>query len=88
MTNWIFNFIVAGSFLTLVETPLETQGTFWLLSGIAVAGFVWLWAYMPETRGKTLGEINQMFEELAGVRSSFYRQSLGSDAGLFTVNSG
>jgi len=65
MTNWISNFVVSGTFLTLVHTPLQTQGTFWLLGVIAFSGFCWLFYRMPETKGKTLAEITSMFEALA-----------------------
>ncbi len=68
MTNWITNFAVAGTFLTLTQSPLRAGGTFWLFGAIAMCGLAWTGGYMPETKGKTLGEISAMFHNLAGRR--------------------
>mmetsp|Transcript_7685 Transcript_7685/g.18754 ORF Transcript_7685/g.18754 Transcript_7685/m.18754 type:complete len:606 (+) Transcript_7685:181-1998(+) len=94
MTNWISNFIVSGTFLTLVQSPIKTQGTFWILGGISLLGFVWLYYRMPETKGKTLGGITAMFENLAmGVPLHEASQNLGhgersqSPEQIFTINS-
>eukprot|EP00928_Gymnodinium_smaydae_P039509 TRINITY_DN26986_c0_g1_i1.p1 TRINITY_DN26986_c0_g1~~TRINITY_DN26986_c0_g1_i1.p1 ORF type:complete len:467 (+),score=58.75 TRINITY_DN26986_c0_g1_i1:232-1632(+) len=69
-TNWIANFLVAATFLDLVrvlstdrECPsMHPDGAFWLYGLIAFVGFFWLFIYMPETRGKTLEEIDKLFD--------------------------
>lgn len=68
--NWVSNFVVAGTFLDLVsalstnsDCPIDhPDGAFWLYAGVAIVGFIFLAWMMPETKGKTLEEIEQLFE--------------------------
>ncbi len=55
-TNWSFNLIVALSFLTLTQI-IGKPATFWLYGVVSIGA--WLFAYLlvPETRGRTLEEI-------------------------------
>eukprot|EP00301_Raphidiophrys_heterophryoidea_P022894 c6937_g1_i1.p1 GENE.c6937_g1_i1~~c6937_g1_i1.p1 ORF type:complete len:535 (+),score=144.68 c6937_g1_i1:46-1605(+) len=59
--NWISNFVVAGTFLSLTKA-IGTGETFWLFGVIAVAGWVSLFFIMPETFGLSLEQIETMFE--------------------------
>ncbi len=54
--NWSANLLVALSFLTLTQVLGKTS-TFWLYAVVAIGS--WLFAYylVPETRGKTLEQI-------------------------------
>ncbi|XP_060083407.1 proton myo-inositol cotransporter-like [Ylistrum balloti] len=61
-TNWIFNLVVSMSFLTLTET-LTKYGTYWLFVGIVFLGLVFMFFTVPETRGKHLEEVEELFEE-------------------------
>ncbi len=58
--NWASNFVVSFTFLTLVEV-LGPSMTFWVYALLAVAS--WLFAYylVPETKGRTLEEIEHSF---------------------------
>jgi sugar porter (SP) family MFS transporter len=58
LVNWAANLIVALSFLTLVG-GIGKAPTFWLYGGITV--LAWLFAYfqVPETKGKTLEQIEE-----------------------------
>jgi sugar porter (SP) family MFS transporter len=73
-SNWLFNFIVAKTFLTLtrVLTIPGTEitgadgthspnpaGAFWLFAFIGILGLVFTYFYMPETKGHTLEEIEE-----------------------------
>ncbi|KAL3853168.1 hypothetical protein ACJMK2_016733 [Sinanodonta woodiana] len=60
MTNWVFNLIVSLTFLTLTE-KLTKYGTFWLFCGISLLGFIWLFFVLPETKNKTLEEVEELF---------------------------
>ena len=56
VTNWALNLAVAVSFLTLVGV-LGHAGTFWLYGVIAICAWVFFYLLVPETRGKTLEQI-------------------------------
>jgi sugar porter (SP) family MFS transporter len=56
MTNWAMNLAVAVTFLTLVAA-LGRAETFWLYGVIAVAAWVFCYRLVPETKGKTLEQI-------------------------------
>ncbi|XP_078678196.1 proton myo-inositol cotransporter-like isoform X2 [Branchiostoma floridae x Branchiostoma belcheri] len=60
-TNWIFNLLVSMTFLTLTET-LTRPGTFFMYSGLALLGVIFIWAFLPETKGRRLEDIQAMFE--------------------------
>ena len=51
--NWITNAVVSQTFLTLVQ-HMGGSGTFWLYAVIALAGAVWVYFALPETKGKTM----------------------------------
>ena len=56
VTNWAMNLAVAVTFLTLVGV-LGRAGTFWLYGAIAVAAWVFFYLPVPETKGKSLEQI-------------------------------
>ncbi|HVB39308.1 MAG TPA: sugar porter family MFS transporter [Terriglobales bacterium] len=56
VTNWVFNLLVAVTFLTLVGV-LGHAGTFWLYGVIAIGAWVFFYRLAPETKGKTLEQI-------------------------------
>jgi len=57
-TNWAFNLLVSITFLTLVEL-LGPSWTFWLYGVLAVASWLFSYYLVPETKGRTLEEIEQ-----------------------------
>ncbi len=58
MANWGFNLIVALTFLVLLQA-LGASYTFWLYSIVSVASFLFAYRFVPETKGRTLEEINE-----------------------------
>eukprot|EP01047_Picozoa_sp_COSAG01_P082254 COSAG01_NODE_16719_length_1211_cov_1.500899_2_plen_74_part_00 len=58
--NWSSNLLVAATFLDLVEW-LTPQGAFWTYAVIGALGWAWLYVFLPETAGKSLEEIEQLF---------------------------
>ena len=56
VANWGANLLVAVTFLTLTQV-LGRAGTFWLYAVVALAAWVFAFRLVPETKGKTLEEI-------------------------------
>lgn len=57
-----------GSFLLVILFPvlndaLGTHGTFWLFAGICLLGFLYIFKNLPETKGRTLEEVEGLFME-------------------------
>ena len=58
VTNWALNLVVAVTFLTLVGV-LGHAGTFWLYGVIAIGAWVFFYRLVPETKGKSLEQIEE-----------------------------
>jgi len=54
--NWSVNLIVALTFLTLTQV-LGNAATFWLYGIVSVGAWLFAFFLVPETKGKTLEEI-------------------------------
>jgi SP family galactose:H+ symporter-like MFS transporter len=54
--NWVTNLAVAVTFLSLVKI-LGHAGTFWLYGATGVAAWIFFYRLAPETKGKTLEQI-------------------------------
>jgi MFS transporter, SP family, galactose:H+ symporter len=54
--NWGSNLLVSLTFLTLMQA-LGASRTFWLYGVLAVAGWIFSYYLVPETKGRTLEEI-------------------------------
>lgn len=61
--NWFFTVTVTLLYPPLKNAMGETSDVFFLFAGICVGAVVWIWAYIPETRGKSLEEIETMLKE-------------------------
>ncbi len=55
---WIACFILTFTFPPL-NRALGAAGTFWLYGAICFAGFVFVWLCVPETKGKTLEQLEK-----------------------------
>jgi SP family galactose:H+ symporter-like MFS transporter len=56
VVNWVTNLAVAVTFLSLVKV-LGHAGTFWLYAVTGVAAWIFFYRLAPETKGKTLEQI-------------------------------
>jgi SP family myo-inositol transporter-like MFS transporter 13 len=62
-TNWISNLAVASTFLSISSpSVLTAYGAFWMYSSVTVLGCIWLYFYLPETKGLALEEIERLFQ--------------------------
>ena len=64
-THWGLDLVIASTTLTLI-TSLGESGLFATFAVIGVAGFVFLYRLMPETRGKSLEQIDAELQARAG----------------------
>ena len=55
---WIACFLLTFTF-PILNKKLGAAGAFWIYAGICVAGFVFIKAFLPETKGKTLEQIEK-----------------------------
>ncbi|MFW6103641.1 MAG: sugar porter family MFS transporter [Bacteroidota bacterium] len=55
---WGASFMLAYTF-PLLNSSMGTHGTFWIYSGITLAGFIFIKLRLPETKGKSLEEIER-----------------------------
>ncbi|HRZ87639.1 MAG TPA: sugar porter family MFS transporter, partial [bacterium] len=67
VANWLFNMLVAATFLTLIE-KLGKAGTFWFFGIMSVICIAFSWRYVPETKGRTLEEIEAHLKKNTGMR--------------------
>lgn len=55
---WIACFLVTFTF-PLLNSAVGLTGTFWLFAGVCFAGFLFVLKFVPETKGKSLEEIEK-----------------------------
>lgn len=66
VTHWSLNFIISISVLTLIQT-ITPSGLFWVFAAFGLLGFTYLYRYLPETRGRTLEDIEQKLRQRGSV---------------------
>ena len=68
--NWGAAFLVSEFFLTLIEA-IGASFTFWLFALFCLLGWLWIYRRVPETKGRSLEQIEQMWadSEVAKTRS-------------------
>ncbi len=90
--NWISNFVVSATFLTMTSpsTGFTIYGAFWIYSSLAFFGCLWLYAAVPETKGLSMGEIQTLFEREGGIYTLPFRKgnSMHSSTGFEPLPSG
>ncbi len=58
LSNWVFNGIIAFTFLKLVNA-LTPSGAFWLYALLGILSIIWGYHFIPETKGVTLEQIEE-----------------------------
>ena len=62
LAHWGFNAIIAFTFLKLVNT-FGVDITFWMYGLVCIGGLWWGYYYIPETKGKSLEEIESAWRD-------------------------
>ena len=62
--NWGSAFLVSQFFLSLVD-GIGSAITFWLFASLSVVGWIWVYFYVPETKGQSLEQIQQLWKGVA-----------------------
>ncbi|XP_078107628.1 solute carrier family 2, facilitated glucose transporter member 8 [Sander vitreus] len=65
LTNWSMAFIVTKTFQEMMIL-LTSAGTFWLFASMCVLNVIFTMAFIPETKGKTLEQIEATFRGTSG----------------------
>jgi sugar porter (SP) family MFS transporter len=66
--NWGMGFVVSLTFLSLLQA-LGTSGSFWLYAGLCAVTVVFAARFIPETRGRSLEDIEVDLHQRAAVRA-------------------
>ncbi|SEW51845.1 MFS transporter, sugar porter (SP) family [Chitinophaga arvensicola] len=67
LAHWAFNAVIAFTFLKLVNS-LGIDATFWCYAVICLIGAVWGYYYIPETKGKSLEDIESFWRKGSNPR--------------------
>lgn len=65
--NWLCNLLISMTFLHLTRW-LTKSGAFGLYTGISFLGWLFIFSFVPETKGKTLEEVTRLFDK-KGVKN-------------------
>ncbi|XP_065183181.1 uncharacterized protein LOC135814053 isoform X2 [Sycon ciliatum] len=81
--NWAGNFAIAfGTPLMLAPSALDVQGTLFLMGAGNLAGVIFILLVVPETKGRSLETMDELFERRSLLESSEYKYYL--KCGCFT----
>jgi sugar porter (SP) family MFS transporter len=67
MANWGANFVVTVSFLTLLSA-IGNAGTFFLFAGLSIVALVYFQRQVPETKNRSLQDIERDLDPPVGAR--------------------
>ncbi|KAK6618116.1 Facilitated trehalose transporter Tret1 [Polyplax serrata] len=65
--NWMCTFIVTKAFSDIIAC-LGSHGAFWMFCGICFVAFFFVYFFVPETRGKSLEDIERKFASTSATR--------------------
>ena len=57
------------AYLPMTQSALGTPGTFYFFAAVSAASGLWIWAYVFETKGRTLEEIQELLKGKRAVRA-------------------
>lgn len=75
--NWIFNLVIAFTFLSITRF-FSTAGAFFLYGLCAFIGWIFFYLYLPETKGLPLEQIQKHFESSVTIPNRFMKRKYSS----------
>ena len=69
-TTWFFNFVLSITWPSL-QAAFTTQGAFSWYAGWNIVGFFLVLLFLPETKGKTLEELDQVFSVPTHIHAAY-----------------
>ena len=67
--NWGAAFLVSEFFLSLIDW-IGSAATFYLFAFFSIAAYVWIHRYVPETKGRSLEDIQDLWDAPDPVKAS------------------
>ncbi|XP_015784390.1 proton myo-inositol cotransporter isoform X2 [Tetranychus urticae] len=74
---WAFNLLVSLTFLSLTKA-ITKHGTFWLYCSFAIVGWIFLIIELPETRGVSLENVEELFRRPKKKKDELKKQPVSS----------
>jgi sugar porter (SP) family MFS transporter len=71
LSNWGANFVISQAFLPLVAL-IGTTAVFWILAGICVAAAIFVHFQVPETKGRSLEQIEADLRKGSSLMGGFF----------------
>ena len=72
--NWLGVFVVVKTY-TQIELAFHSDGVFWFYGAVCLLSAIFVFFFFPETKGRTLEEIEELFSDRRGLKSVPYKQS-------------
>jgi hypothetical protein len=67
--NWFSAWVVSQFFLSLIDA-IGTSATFYLFAAVAVIAYGWVWRKVPETKGRSLEQIQLLWDHADSVAAA------------------
>lgn len=75
LSLWVASFVLTFSF-PILNSALGSYGIFWLYSGICLVGFLFIHARLPETKGKSLEQIEHELTNTSSIEKVIVKKEL------------
>jgi len=78
--NWLMNFVIGRATPSMLRDI--KYGTYILFACCCALMFLWVWFFVPETKGKTLEEMDHVFKDTSGAEDAARMARVRKEVGL------